>query len=179
MLEMDYRQLRDIGITREQPQQEARKPIWKKKRMAVRDPCVIIAQRPTGSENGSYESRYHDCSNSPGLHVCLFRTEHFLQFLHMGPLPNGPAGDFTKALFVSHYFHVVGALELAGGALCLVGRFVPLGLTLLSPVIVNILLFHILLNPAGLPMAIGVSVLTLIVLWYHRAAFAGLVKGST
>jgi hypothetical protein len=70
-------------------------------------------------------------------------------------------------------------VELAGGTLCLAGRFVPLGLTLLGPVIVNILLFHILLNPAGLLMAIGVSVLALIVLWHHRAAFAGLMKGST
>jgi hypothetical protein len=71
---------------------------------------------------------------------------------------------------------VVGALQVVGGILCLVGRFVPLGLTLLGPVIVNILLFHILLEPSGLPMAIGVSVLALIVLWHHRASFAGLVK---
>jgi len=49
-------------------------------------------------------------------------------------------------------------------------------LTLLGPVIVNILLFHILLNPAGLPLAIIVTVLALIVLWHHRASFAGLVK---
>jgi hypothetical protein len=49
-------------------------------------------------------------------------------------------------------------------------------LTLLCPVIVNILLFHILLNPAGMPLAFVVSVLALIVLWHHRAAFAGLVS---
>lgn len=29
LMEMDYRQLKDIGITREQAEQEARKPIWK------------------------------------------------------------------------------------------------------------------------------------------------------
>ena len=29
LLEMDYRQLKDIGITRDQAKQEARKPIWK------------------------------------------------------------------------------------------------------------------------------------------------------
>jgi membrane-anchored glycerophosphoryl diester phosphodiesterase (GDPDase) len=49
---------------------------------------------------------------------------------------------------------------------------------LLGPVIVNILLFHILLNPTGLGMAIVVSLLALIVLWYHRAAFAGLVRAA-
>ena len=29
LMEMDYRQLKDIGITPEQAEQEARKPIWK------------------------------------------------------------------------------------------------------------------------------------------------------
>jgi putative oxidoreductase len=97
----------------------------------------------------------------------------------MSPPPIGPAGDFANALFVGHYFYVVGALQVVGGTLCLAGSFVPLGLTLLGPVIVNILLFHILLDPAGLPMAIVDSALALIVLWQHRAAFAGLVKSST
>lgn len=111
-----------------------------------------------------------------GAVFVLFGLNIFLQFLHMPPPPSGPAGDFGKALFVSHYIYVVGALQVIGGALCLAGRFVPLGLTMLGPVIVNILLFHILLNPVGLPMAIIVSVLALIVLWRHRAAFAGLLK---
>ena len=113
-----------------------------------------------------------------GCVFVFFGLNFFLHFLHMPPPPRGPAGDFAKALFVSHYFYAVGALQLVGGVLCLVGRFVPLGLTLLGPVIVNILLFHILLNPAGLPLAIVVSVLALIVLWHHRAAFAGLVRAA-
>src|SRR2546422_167553 len=113
-----------------------------------------------------------------GAVFVFFGLNIFLQFLHMPPPPSGPAGDFAKALFISHYIYVVGALQVIGGLLCLVGRFVPLGLTLLGPVIVNILLFHILLNPTGLPMAIVVSMLALIVLWHHRTAFAGLVKSK-
>jgi putative oxidoreductase len=108
----------------------------------------------------------------------FFGLNIFFQFLHMPPPPSGPAGDFARALFVSHYLYVVAALQVIGGLLCLAGRFVPLGLMLLGPVIVNILLFHILLNPTGLGMAIVVSLLALIVLWYHRAAFAGLVRAA-
>jgi putative oxidoreductase len=111
-----------------------------------------------------------------GLVFIVFGLNIFLQFLPQPPPPKGPAGDFATALFVSHYLYAVGALQVIGGALLLVGRFVPLGLTLLGPVIVNILLFHILLNPTGLPIAIVVAVLALIVLWHHRASFAGLVK---
>jgi putative oxidoreductase len=76
----------------------------------------------------------------------------------------------------SHYMYVVGALQVIGGLLLLIGRFVPLGLTLLGPVIVNILLFHIFLDPSGLPMAIVVSALALFLLWRYRENFAGLVK---
>ena|SRR5258708_1514114 len=113
-----------------------------------------------------------------GCVFVFFGLNIFFQFLHMPPPPSGPAGDFAKALFVSHYLYVVAALQVVGGLLCLVGRFIPLGLTLLGPVIVNILLFHIFLDRAGLPMAIAVSVLALIVLWHHRASFAGLLKSS-
>jgi uncharacterized membrane protein YphA (DoxX/SURF4 family) len=111
-----------------------------------------------------------------GLVFVVFGLNIFLQFLHQPPPPSGAAGDFAKALFVSHYLYAVGALQIIGGALLLAGRFVPLGLTLLGPVIVSILLFHILLNPTGLPIALFVAVLALVVLWHHRASFAGLVK---
>ena len=94
----------------------------------------------------------------------------------MPPLPATLAGDFSKALMQSHYVYVIGLLQVTGGFLLLIGRYVPLGLTLLGPVIVNILLFHIFLDPSGLPMALVVSALALFLLWRHRTNFAGLVK---
>jgi putative oxidoreductase len=111
-----------------------------------------------------------------GLIFVVFGANILHPFLPMPPPPSGPAGDYFKALFVSHYIQVVGAFQVVGGLLLLIGRFVPLGLTLLAPVIVNILLYHILLDNKGLPMAIGASVLALIVLWYYRGSFAGLLK---
>ena len=110
-----------------------------------------------------------------GLIFVVFGLNAFLNFISMPP-PQGLAGDFVKALFVSHYIYVVAVLQIAGGALCLLGRFVPLGLTLLGPVIVNILLFHIFLEPAGLPLALVVGALALFLLWAYRQAFGGLIK---
>ncbi len=109
-----------------------------------------------------------------GLIFVVFGSNAFLNFIPMPP-PQGLAGDFMKALFASHYFYVVAVLQIAGGALCLLGRFVPLGLTLLGPVIVNILLFHIFLEPAGLPLAVVVGALALFLLWANRQAFGGLI----
>ena len=102
-----------------------------------------------------------------GLMFVVFGLNAFLQFIPAPP-PKGLAGDFTKALFVSHYFYVVAVLQIAGGLLLLIGKFVPLGLTLLGPVIVNILLFHIFLEPTGLGIAVVVSALALFLLWAYR-----------
>jgi hypothetical protein len=52
--------------------------------------------------------------------------------------------------------------------------FVPLALTLLGPVIVNILLFHVTMAPDGLPMALVVTALWSVVFFRARAALTGL-----
>jgi putative oxidoreductase len=113
-----------------------------------------------------------------GLIFVVFGSNMFLHFIPMPPPPEGPARDFMTALFVSRYLYVVGALQVAGGVLLLTGRWVPLGLTLLGPVIVNILCFHVLMAPASLPMAVVVAVLALFLLWRHRGSFAGIVKSG-
>jgi putative oxidoreductase len=109
-----------------------------------------------------------------GLIFVVFGLNAFLQFIPMGPPPTGLAGQFIGALFQSHYLWVVAVLQIVGGALLLVNRYVPLGLVLLGPVIVNILLYHLLLNPVGMGMAVLVTALWFIVFYWHRAAFSGI-----
>jgi putative oxidoreductase len=113
-----------------------------------------------------------------GLIFVTFGLNMFLNFIPMPPPPEGPAREFMTALFMSHYLYVVGALQVVGGLILLSGRWIPLGLTLLGPVIVNILCFHILMAPAGLPLALAVSFLALFLLWRYREYFAGLVKNG-
>ena len=110
-----------------------------------------------------------------GLIFVVFGSNTFLHFIPMPP-PQGQAGAFLGAMFTSGYMQAVALFQIVGGLLLLIGRFVPLGLTLVGPVIVNILFFHLFLEPSGLPLAIVVSVLSLVVLAYHRQSFAGLVK---
>ena len=110
-----------------------------------------------------------------GLIFVTFGANMFLHFIPMPPPPEGPAREFMTVLFMSHYLYVIGALQVVGGLILLTGRLVPLGLTLLGPVIVNILAFHALMAPAGLPTALVVSALALFLLWHHRKNFAGLV----
>jgi uncharacterized membrane protein YphA (DoxX/SURF4 family) len=113
-----------------------------------------------------------------GLIFVVFGLNGFLNFLK-GPMPSGLAGQFVGALFLSHYFWVIAALQIAGGALLLVNRFVPLGLVLLGPVIVNIILYHVFLNQTGIAPAIVVTILWLIVFYAHRQHFSGIFVQRT
>jgi putative oxidoreductase len=109
-----------------------------------------------------------------GLILVVFGLNGFLNFLDMGPMPSGLAGQFIAALAQSHYFWVVAGLQVVGGLLLLVNRFVPLALVLLGPVIVNILLYHLFLNRAGIGLAILVTILWFIVFYGHRQYFSGI-----
>jgi uncharacterized membrane protein YphA (DoxX/SURF4 family) len=110
-----------------------------------------------------------------GLVFAVFGSNAFLHFIPMPPM-QGQAGAFIGALIGSGYIYVVAGLQVVGGLLLLVGRFIPLGLTLLGPVIVNIMLYHIFLDPSGLMLACVISILALFVLWAHRDRFAGIFR---
>jgi uncharacterized membrane protein YphA (DoxX/SURF4 family) len=106
-----------------------------------------------------------------GLIFLVFGLNGFLQFIHMPP-PTGVAGQFFGAIFASHYWVVVFGVQVIGGILLLVNRFVPLALIVLGPVIVNIFFFHALMAPAGLPLAIVVVILWLIVASRYKQLLA-------
>jgi putative oxidoreductase len=107
-----------------------------------------------------------------GLLFLVFGLNGFLHFIPMAP-PPGLAGQFMGALFVSHYLTFIFSVQLIGGALLLANRFVPLALVLLGPIIVNILLFHSLMAPEGLPVALFATLLWVITFFAVRRAFAG------
>jgi hypothetical protein len=110
-----------------------------------------------------------------GLIFLVFGLNGFLHFIPAPP-PSGIAGQFVGALYVSHYLVVIFLLQLISAVLLLINRYVPLALTVLAPIIVNILLIHILMAPSGLPLAIVVSVLWIFVFASVRSAFSGLLQ---
>jgi uncharacterized membrane protein YphA (DoxX/SURF4 family) len=99
----------------------------------------------------------------------------FLNFIPLPP-PAGLAGQFMGTLYVSHYLWVIFAFQVIGGLLLLVNRYVPLAAAVLAPVIVNILTFHLLMAPSGLPLALFVAVLWVAIFIEVRPAFSGLFQ---
>ena len=110
-----------------------------------------------------------------GVIFLVMGLNGFLNFIPLPP-PGGMAGQFMGALYVSHYLWVIFAFQVIAGVLLLVNRFVPLAVAILAPVLVNILTFHVLMAPSGLPMALVVAVLWVLIFIEVRPAFSGLFQ---
>ncbi len=108
-----------------------------------------------------------------GAIFLVFGLNGFLHFIPAPP-PSGLAGQFVTVLFASHYTWVIFAVQVIGGALLLVDRYVVLALVLLGPVIVNILTFHVLMAPAGVPLAAVVTLLWAILAVRNKQHLAGI-----
>ena len=95
-----------------------------------------------------------------GLVFFVFGLNGFIEFLPPPELTDDRAlalmGGFAES---GYFFPVLKAVETTAGLLLLVRYFSPLALLLLAPVVVQILLFHLVLEPAGLPVALVVGAL--------------------
>jgi putative oxidoreductase len=108
-----------------------------------------------------------------GLIFVVFGLNGFLHFIK-APMPTGIAGQFVGAIFGSGYWVVIFGVQVISGVLFLANRFVPLALVLIGPVIVNILAIHGLMGAPGLPLAIVVAVLWVIVAIRNKQHLAGI-----
>ena len=110
-----------------------------------------------------------------GVIFLVMGLNGFLNFIPLPP-PGGVAGQFMGALYVSHYLWVIFAFQVIAGVLLLVNRYVPLAVAILAPVLVNILTFHALMAPSGLPLALFVALLWIVIFIEVRPAFSGLFQ---
>ena len=113
-----------------------------------------------------------------GLVFFVFGLNGFLNFLPAPPL-EGPAGAFMGALAATGYmFPLIKGTEVVAGAMLLAGRFVPLALTLLAPILVNIVAFHAVLAPSGMGMQVVIVALELYLAWAYRDSFRGVLAAN-
>jgi putative oxidoreductase len=104
----------------------------------------------------------------------VFGLNGFLHFIKQQPPSSELAQQFFTVMFTSHYLMFVFGLQLVAGVLFLFRRTVPLALTIAGPIIVNILLFHALMDPGGIVPGLVVTALWFVIFWQFRAAFYGI-----
>jgi uncharacterized membrane protein YphA (DoxX/SURF4 family) len=108
-----------------------------------------------------------------GLTFFVFGLNGFFNFI---PRPAEPPPDaalaFIGALLKTGYmFPLIKGTEVLAGALLLSNRFVPLALTVLAPIVVNIVAFHSLLAPSGIAVPLVVLALEIYLAWTYRDVF--------
>jgi putative oxidoreductase len=109
----------------------------------------------------------------------IFVAAGAMMFLLHSPVPQpGLAGTFNEVFFASHWALFLGAAQFVAGVLLLIDRFVPVASIVLAAFLYNSLAFHLTMMPAGLPMALVVTVLWFIVSRPYRQAFAALFTAS-
>ena len=111
------------------------------------------------------------CRILSGLIFTVFGLNQFLHFIPM-EAPTGDAGVFFTGMVKSVYLiPTMGFFMTASGIALLVNRFVLVALVILFPLILNILLFHIFLEPNGLAMAIALMAMNLFLVYANRDHF--------
>jgi hypothetical protein len=103
----------------------------------------------------------------------VFGLNGFLNFIP-APKDPGPEGAMAFAgamMKTGYFFPLVKGVETVCGALLLSKRFVPLALTVLAPVLVNIVAFHLFLAPSGLALPLILVALELHLAWTYRSVF--------
>jgi uncharacterized membrane protein YphA (DoxX/SURF4 family) len=113
-----------------------------------------------------------------GLIFFVFGLNGFFHFIPTPELPEH-IESFVGAMKETGYFlPLLSGVETLCGLLLLIGRFVPLALTVLAPVVVNIILFHLFLDPKGIVVGLVALVLGIYLAWSHRSSFRGVLAAK-
>ncbi len=105
-----------------------------------------------------------------GLPFVVFGLNGFLQFLPMQPMEGGAAAFMGGLAAAPYFFPLLKTTEIVAGLMLLSGRLVPLGLTLLAPILVNILAFHVFLA-GGAGISVLLTALAAYLAYAYRGAF--------
>ncbi|MDI1240962.1 MAG: DoxX family membrane protein [bacterium] len=106
----------------------------------------------------------------------IFSSATFLLGLIEPPPLEGAMKTFSEGLAASGYFFtLLKVTELVCGILLVSGRFVPLALVMLSPIVINIFMVHLLLAPEGIAIGIFLVAAFIFLAYCYRKAFAPLL----
>lgn len=113
-----------------------------------------------------------------GLVFLVFGLNGFLHFLPQPPLPERALPYLGGLASAGYFFPVLKGTEVLAGLALLSGRFVPLALTVLAPIVVQITLFHVLLAPGGFGLVAFVLASEIYLAWAYRDAFRGVLQSD-
>lgn len=109
-----------------------------------------------------------------GLVFTVFGLDGLFHFFPMPPMPDA-ARAVIEVLIGFRLFVALKTFEVTAGLLLLAGRWVPLALAVLAPILFNIVWFDANLDPKSLPVALVLVGLEAFLVWSLRARFLPLL----
>jgi len=109
----------------------------------------------------------------------LFILSALVWFLGLVQPPEmtGALKKFNEGLAATGYFFpLLKIVELICGIALVTGRFVPLAMIILAPVVVHIFLVHLVLDRTALPVAIYLVLAFIFLAYCYRERFSSLLK---
>ena len=110
-----------------------------------------------------------------GTFCLFFGLNKFMGFMDFPPIP-GDGGTLMTIYFTSGFLKLIGALEIVGGLAMILGKFVPLSLTILIAIMFNATIFHFLHDAGTVAGALMGFVLGLILVYAYKDRFASFFK---
>ena len=106
-----------------------------------------------------------------GLILLVMGSNKFFHFLPLLSM-EGPPADFMGALIATGYmFPLIAITEISAGALLLINKWIGLALIFASIMSVNIILFHLTLNPEGIALGAVVAISTVVLIYANWKKF--------
>jgi uncharacterized membrane protein YphA (DoxX/SURF4 family) len=106
-----------------------------------------------------------------GLIFFTFGLNKFLHFIPMGTPSPDEAAAFGGMMAMQYLFPFIALTEISTGFFLLINRFSSLAAVIAMPVSLNIVLFHLVLGPSGLPLGLAVLLSNFLILWTQRSRF--------
>jgi len=111
-----------------------------------------------------------------GLIFLVYGVNYFVPLLSL-PATSPEGQELLDAFAASGFFlPLLRITQIVAGAALLASRFVPLALVVIAPIVVNIVLYDIFLDPAGLPMGILLLALQSFLGWAYCDDYERLLK---
>lgn len=110
-----------------------------------------------------------------GLFCLIFGVNKFAHFLPMPPIP-GDGGTLMGIYATSGFLKIIGVLEIIGGLLLLIGKYVPLALTIMIAIMFNAVLFHALHDMANIAGAVVGLLMGIVLVFAYKDRFSSLLS---
>ncbi|MGB0525464.1 MAG: DoxX family protein [Flammeovirgaceae bacterium] len=101
------------------------------------------------------------------LFMVVIGLNKFLIFTEI-PNPSGDGGELMQIYITSGFLKLIGVLEILGGIGLLLNKFVPIALTLITAIMFNATVFHVLHDPSGVGPAAICLLLCLVLVFANK-----------